>query len=105
MAAGLGSVTATVVVFLVVAVRRHRHAQQCIEQGDLDPAGARESRLRIRVFSVVLVIALTATVASILSCSMHAWRRHEYLRDKTAGHRHRPRAVRFHRLRCQAEMR
>jgi len=65
MTAGFGSVTATVVVFLVVAVRRNRHAQQLIEQGDLDPAGARESHLQIRVFSVVLVIALTATIASI----------------------------------------
>lgn len=65
MTAGLGSVTATVIVFLVMAVRRNRHARQLIEQGDLDPAGARESRLQIRVFSAVLVIALAATLASI----------------------------------------
>ena len=64
MTAGLGSVTATVIVFLVMA-RRNRHARQLIEQRYLDPAGARESRLQIRVLSAVLVIALVATVASI----------------------------------------
>lgn len=56
---------ATTIVFLVMAVRRNRHAQQLIEQGDLDPAGARESRLQIRVFTVVLVVAALATVASV----------------------------------------
>lgn len=66
MTAGLGSVTAAVIVFLVRAVRRNRHARQLIEQGDLDPAGARESRLQIGVLSAVLVIALAATLASVL---------------------------------------
>lgn len=66
MTAGLGSVTAAVIVFLVTAVRRNGHARQLIEQGDLDPAGARESLLHIRVVSAVLVIALATTLASVL---------------------------------------
>lgn len=66
MTAGLGAATATIIVFLVMAVRRSRHTQQLIDQGELDAAAARESRLQIRVFSVALILAIIATVASIL---------------------------------------
>lgn len=66
MTAGLGAATATIIVFLVIAVRRSRHTQQLIAQGELDAAAARESRLQIRVFSVALVLAIIATVASVL---------------------------------------
>jgi hypothetical protein len=66
MTAGLGAATATIIVFLVMAVRRNRHTRQLIDQGDLDPAAARESRLQIRVFSVALALAIIATVASAL---------------------------------------
>jgi hypothetical protein len=66
MTAGLGAATATIIVFLVMAVRRSRHTQQLIDQGELDAAAARESRLQIWLFSVALVFAITATVASVL---------------------------------------